>query len=62
MNKKEQIAFMKPIKEKVKAKGYLMSYFLGVIHVSPSHWHFLKNGERPLTDDMKNKIEKFINT
>ncbi len=62
MNKKEQIAFTKSIKGKVKSKGYMMSYFLSIIKISPSHWHFIKKGERPLTDEKKEIIERFINS
>jgi len=61
MNKKEQIAFTKEIKEKVKSKGYMMSYFLSCISISASHWHFIKKGERPLTEEKKSAIDDFIN-
>lgn len=61
MNKKEQIAFIKSIKDKVKAKGYMMGYFLSSIKVSASHWHFLKKGDRPLTEDKKKQIDEFLN-
>jgi hypothetical protein len=60
MNKKEQIAFAKLVKEKVKARGYMMSHFLSSIEISASHWHFIKKGERPLTDDNKHKIDEFL--
>lgn len=60
MNKKEQIIYAKSVKDRVREKGYLMGFFLSSIQISPSHWHFIKKGERKLTPENKNKIDDFL--
>lgn len=60
MNKKEQIKYTNNIKKLVQENGLKIGYFLEKIGISRSHWQFLKKGERPLTEDNKNKIDAFL--
>lgn len=60
MTKKEQQNFIEDTIETLNGGGITIGYFLEKIELSRSHWHFLKNGERPLTEDRKEAIIKFL--
>lgn len=60
MNKKEQKEYAKNVKAKLQQKGVKIGFLLTQIGISRTHWQFIKNGDRPLTEDNKSKIEAFL--
>ncbi len=60
MTKKEQQNFVSDTIETLSGGGITLGYFLEKIETSRSHWHFIKKGERPLTEDKKEAIVKFL--
>ena len=60
MTKKEQQKFTTDAIGGVKERGFTVGFFLKSIGISRSHWHFIKKGERPLTNDNKKKVESFL--
>jgi hypothetical protein len=60
MTKKEQQNFISDTIDSLNGGGITLGYFLNTIHTSRSHWHFIKKGERPLTEEKKEAIIKFL--
>ncbi len=60
MNKKDQINYTTIVRKRVNQRGIKMGFFLSQVGISASHWHFIRKGDRPLTDENKNKIELFL--
>lgn len=61
MNKKqqqEQIKWMNEIQDTLKENDLTLKWLLNKVEVSRSHWHFMKVGDRPMTEAVKEKIEK----
>ena len=60
MTKKEQQKFVSDAIDSLNGGGITIGYFLEKIKLSRSHWHFIKNGTRPLTEERKKSIVKFL--
>jgi hypothetical protein len=56
MDKKEQKIFTSDTVEQLKSGGVTIGWFLKAVGISRTHWHFIKSGERPLTDEKKERI------
>lgn len=56
MTKEEQKKFILDVLDMLHNGGVTLKWFLAKLGVSRTHWFFLKNGERVLTDENKNKI------
>lgn len=59
MKKRKQLDGILPI---IKDKGLRFDFFLKEIGVSRSHFYFIRQGERKLTDDKKKKINDILQT
>lgn len=54
----EQTKWMTWIQDTLKENDLTLKWLLNKISVSRSHWHFMKAGDRPMTEAVKEKIEK----
>lgn len=57
---KEQKITIDDVPKLVKAKGMTMDHFLKWVGISRSHFYFIRKGERPLTDENKEKINELL--
>lgn len=57
MNKKEQQKYIKDIEVTLKENDFTIKWLLKAIKISRSHWYFLRTAERPLTGEVKSRIE-----
>lgn len=61
MNKRKQKLFIDDTLQELGASGTKIGWFLKKIEISRTHWFFLKNGDRNLTDELTEKIKQVIN-
>ncbi len=59
MTKREQQVYANVIIGELKKNGISIGFFLKKIGFSRTHWYFIKNGERKLTDEKIEAISKF---
>jgi ACT domain-containing protein len=57
---KEQKLTVKDVPKLVKCKGMTMDHFLKYVGISRSHFYFIRKGERPLTQENKEKINELL--
>lgn len=60
MTTKEQQNFINNTLDSLKDNGLTIGHFLKSVNISRSHWFFLKNGNRPLTEVKKAAIVEFL--
>jgi len=56
MDKTEQQRIINDVTEQLKESGTTLKWFLEKASISRTHWHFLKKGERVLSDKKKDAI------
>jgi hypothetical protein len=56
MDIKDQIIFAQETADSLKKGGVTIGWFLKAVQMSRTHWHFIRNGERPLTKEKEEKI------
>lgn len=56
MDKREQKKFTQETVDTLKEGGVTIGWFLNAVGISRTHWHFIRNAERPLTIEKKEKI------
>lgn len=59
MRKNQTIEKALPV---LKEKGIRLDWFLKTIKMSRSHFYFVRNGKRPLTDEKRQKINEILET
>jgi hypothetical protein len=60
MNKKEQKIIIESVINKVKEDGRTLAWLLKQLEISRTHFFFLRNGDRVLTNNKLIKIEEII--
>lgn len=56
----DQKTFVQEVERQLKDTGTTLKWFLERAHISRTHWHFLRKGERPLSDAKKESIAEVL--
>jgi hypothetical protein len=62
MDKVKQKKFAKTVCNKLEDSGTKLTWFLKAVGMSRPHWHYVRKGERPLSENIKNKIIEVLNS